>query len=127
MRELEFADVQIVSGGGTQTFDDGTTLTTDDNGNVVGFTDTDGNSFSFDSQSGAVTVCGYVGAAIGSTFYGWVGGAAGAALGTATGAAIGGPPGAGAGAVLGRSAGASLGRNVGGQVGVTIGDFVCGL
>lgn len=125
MRAIAMYEAGQVSGGSIQTFDDGTTLTMDGGGNVTGFTDSDGVSFSVDGQSRAITVCGYVGAAVGATFYGWVGGIAGAALGAATGAAVSGPPGAGAGAVLGRSAGASLGRNAGGQIGLTIGEFVC--
>lgn len=47
MRALALQEYCSISGAGTQVFDDGSTLTTDDAGNVTGFTDTDGSSFSY--------------------------------------------------------------------------------
>lgn len=44
MRSLLGQEIELVGGAGTQVFDDGSSLTTDDNGNVVEFTDSDGNS-----------------------------------------------------------------------------------
>lgn len=119
MKMLNLDEIKSVSGGATQVFDDGSSIETDDNGNITGGTDSEGNAFtvSTDPQSGAITVCGYVGAAVGSAFYGLVG----RILGGAAGTAIAGPPGG----AIGQAAGGAVGRNVGGNVGVTIGDFVC--
>jgi hypothetical protein len=45
MRTLTDMHSSQVSGGGTQVFDDGSTLTTDDNGNIVSCTDSSGNPY----------------------------------------------------------------------------------
>lgn len=54
MRKLKAECLNQVSGGGTQVFDDGSTLTTDEDGNVVSCTDINGNPFYAGGMGGMV-------------------------------------------------------------------------
>jgi hypothetical protein len=59
MRELNTHQMTLVSGGETQVFDDGSTLTTDNNGYVIGFTEGDPSNYGTYSISWTTdTACG---------------------------------------------------------------------
>lgn len=140
MREIGIAEQQSVAGGiiggdpgnitcplqaGTQTFDDGSSITWDDYGNIVSYMDNTGASFSVNSSNaGQMNACGYVLGFAGSLFYGGLGSIAGAAVGGAMGSILG-PGGTIAVGNLGRQIGGNFGRDIGSNVGSTIGNFIC--